>query len=102
MEKISFDDEIIEESIEYYGESMQKVVCMEECAELAQAVAKAIRYPENIISRAHLAEEMADVAICLRMLQEMCGIDEEELQTWIRHKQERVKERMREGKWEEH
>lgn len=101
MEKTLFDDQIIEESIEYWGKDLQKVVCMEECAELAQAVAKVIRYPANIISRAHLAEEMADVAICLRMLQEMCEISDEELQTWIRHKQERVKERMKEGKWEE-
>nr|DAU67440.1 MAG TPA: NTP-PPase-like protein [Caudoviricetes sp.] len=39
----NIDKSIISKSIEYYGEEIQSTVCMEECAELIQAVGKMIR-----------------------------------------------------------
>ena len=65
------------ESVERFGMRLQSIVCMEECAELIQAVSKRLRGrpdPED-----NLAEEMADVYICLKMLQDMYGVTDERL-----------------------
>ena len=51
------DKEIIADSIEYYGKKTQSIVCMEECAELIQAISKELRGKSD---RMHLAEEMAE------------------------------------------
>lgn len=64
---------------------------MEECAELIQAVSKRLRGkpdPED-----NLAEEMADVYICLHLLQDMYDVTDERLESWIDRKTERQKER---------
>lgn len=66
---------------------------MEECAELIRAVSKRLRGkpdPED-----NLAEEMADVYICLGMLRDMYGITDERLESWIDRKTERQVERNR-------
>lgn len=39
----NIDKSIIAKSINYYGEEIQSTVCMEECAELIQAISKAKR-----------------------------------------------------------
>lgn len=81
------------ESVERFGMRLQSVVCMEECAELIQAVSKRLRGrpdPED-----NLAEEMADVYICLKMLQDMYGVTDERLESWIKRKTERQTERNR-------
>lgn len=55
------------ESIRKYGKEMQSIVCMEECSELIQAISKCLRGKPDATD--NLAEEMADVTICLHMLQ---------------------------------
>ena len=65
--------------------------CMEECSELIQAISKELRGKSD---KNHLAEEMADVMICINMLQEMYEIGTSELESWICSKQQRCKERM--------
>lgn len=84
-------DAVWHESVEHFGTRLQSVVCMEECAELIQAVSKRLRGkpdPEN-----NLAEEMADVYICLHLLQDMYDVTDERLESWIDRKTERQKER---------
>lgn len=80
------------ESIRKYGKEIQSIVCMEECSELIQAVSKCLRGKPDVTD--NLAEEMADVIICLHMLKEMYGITDEQLEEWIARKTARQYERM--------
>lgn len=80
------------ESIEKYGKEMQSIVCMEECGELIQAVSKCLRGKPDATD--NLAEEMADVTICLHLLKEMYGITDAQLDEWITRKTARQCERM--------
>ncbi len=89
--KIDIDEKIITDSINHYGKEAQSIVCMEECSELIQCISKELRGKSD---KNHLAEEMADVMICIKMLQEMYGIGTSELEAWIYSKQQRIKERM--------
>lgn len=68
------------ESVERFGTRLQSVVCMEECAELIQAVSKRLRGKPDPDD--NLAEEMADVYICLGMLRDMYGVTDERLESW--------------------
>lgn len=81
------------ESVERFGTRLQSVVCMEECAELIQAVSKRLRGKSDPDD--NLAEEMADVYICLGMLRDMYGVTDERLESWIDRKTERQVERNR-------
>lgn len=81
------------ESIRKYGKEIQSIVCMEECSELIQAVSKCLRGKPDATD--NLAEEMADVTICLHMLQEMYDITDKQLNKWIACKTVRQHERMR-------
>ncbi len=81
------------ESIRKYGKEMQSIVCMEECSELIQAISKCLRGKPDATD--NLAEEMADVTICLHLLQEMYGITDEQLDEWIDHKTIRQLARMK-------
>ena len=80
------------ESIEKYGKETQSIVCMEECSELIQAVSKRLRGKPGATD--NLAEEMADVTICLYLLKEMYGITDEQLEEWIARKTSRQSKRM--------
>lgn len=46
------------QSIDHYGKQMQSIVCMEECAELIQAISKKLREPTS--PNDHLAKELAN------------------------------------------
>lgn len=80
------------ESIEKYGKETQSIVCMEECSELIQAISKRLRGKPDATD--NLAEEMADVTICLYLLKEMYGITDTQLNEWIARKTARQYERM--------
>lgn len=80
------------ESIRKYGKTMQSIVCMEECSELIQAISKRLRGKSDATD--NLAEEMADVTICLYLLKEMYGITDEQLEEWIARKTARQSKRM--------
>ena len=82
---------IITKNIKHYGEEIQSTVCMEECAELIQAISKAKR---GKIDRDNLTEEIADVLICIEMLKQMYMISDEKINKWIEKKQAREAERM--------
>lgn len=84
---------IIKKSIDFYGKDTQSIVCMEECSELIQCISKELRGKSDI---AHLAEEMADVLICVEILKQIYNISDEELNNWIKYKQERILNRIQE------
>ena len=83
--------DVIRKSIEHYGKETQSTVCMEECAELIQAISKEKRGKHDYT---HLAEEIADVLICISMLQVMYNVRDCDIQHWIDCKQERIIDRI--------
>lgn len=83
--------DIIKKSIDFYGKDIQSIVCMEECSELIQCISKELRGKSDI---AHLTEEMADVLICVEILKQIYNISDEELNNWIKYKQERILNRI--------
>lgn len=89
---IIIDSDIIKRSIEHYGKDVQSTVCMEECAELIQAISKEKRGKSD---KDHLAEEIADVIICIEMLKQIYNITEDEIYSWVINKQERTIERIK-------
>lgn len=88
----NIDESVIARSVDHYGEGIQATVCMEECAELIQAISKAKRGKTN---RDNMIEEIADVLICIEMLKQMYMISNEKINKWIEKKQAREAERMK-------
>lgn len=66
---------VFNEAIKKYGAEHQMQIAEEECAELIQAISKVIRsngsFTEDEID--HLAEEIADVEICIRQIKVIFG-----------------------------
>lgn len=89
-------------SIARYGADAQTTVCMEEFAELIQAISKLKRFnpetPTNMVGRneliENLYEEMADVQICFTLLIAIYGLKPSELRSMIDHKAWRMEQRM--------
>ena len=84
---IPINSYVVQRSIEHYGKDVQSTVCMEECAELTQAISKEKRGKSD---KDHLAEEMADVIICIEMLKQIYNITDDEIYSWVKTKQERI------------
>ena len=80
----NIDESVIARSVDHYGEEIKATVCMEECAELIQAISKAKR---GKINRDNMIEEIADVLICIEMLKQMYMISEDKINKWIEKKQ---------------
>lgn len=89
---VKIDSEIIKDSIVYYGKDAQSTVCMEECAELIQAISKEKRGESD---KDHLVEEMADVLISIELLKEIYEVSNEQINEWIDEKQKRIRFRMK-------
>lgn len=89
---VKIDNEIIKDSIVYYGKDAQSTVCMEECAELIQAISKEKRGESD---KDHLVEEMADVLISIELLKEIYEVSNEQINDWIDEKQKRIRLRMK-------
>ena len=89
---IIIDSNVVQNSIKHYGSDLQTVVCMEECAELIQAISKMKRGKDN---RNNLIEEIADVMICIEILKQVYGISDNEIQNYVCQKQNRSIERMK-------
>ena len=89
---MTVNSEIIKDSIKHYGVDLQSTVCMEECAELIQAISKEKRGKSD---KENLAEEMADVIICIEMLKQIYNITEDEIYSWVITKQERTIKRIK-------
>lgn len=78
--------EVWDKTIELNGVAIQSVVCMEECSELIKAISKRLRGELDIED--NLAEEMADVTVCLYQLSRMYDVH-----AWIDRKTERQRKR---------
>lgn len=87
----NIDKSIIAKSIKHYGEEIQSTVCMEECAELIQAIGKAKR---GKINQNNMIEEIADVLICIEMLKQIYNITDSQIEDWTECKQKRILNRM--------
>ena len=83
---------VVQRIIEHYGKDVQSTVCMEECAELIQAISKEKRGKSD---KSNLAEEMADVIICIEMLKQIYNVTDDEIYSWVITKQERTIERIK-------
>ena len=88
----NIDKSIIAKSINYYGEEIQSTVCMEECAELIQAISKAKR---GKINQNNMTEEIADVLICIDILKQIYNITDPQIEDWVEYKQKRILRRCR-------
>ena len=78
-----------------YGEENQLRICMEECAELIQAISKVQRYPESKEHKANLLEEIADVLICVEYIKLIYVIPEMLIDDGIEYKIQRISRRMK-------
>lgn len=96
MEMKITNKDVLEKSIKKYGVEKQLLVCMEEPAELIQAISKVERYPEDSTRMQDLIEEMADVTICLEYLKLIYNIRQEELDEWINRKVKRISKKIKE------
>jgi hypothetical protein len=94
---MKMDTDIIKASIDHYGKTVQSVVCMEECCELAQVISKEMRGKPD---KQHLTEEMADVLICIEMLKQMYGISNDDIERWVAIKQYRTVKRIEDEGYE--
>ena len=76
--------------ISRYGADAQAMIHMEECAELIQAASKMRRAvnteKETDAARYNLVEEVADVLICIRQMQEIYGITDHDIQVMVDRK----------------
>ena len=101
--------EKIRKIAQHYGYETQSRQCIEEMAELTQAINKLWRiqrtikdldsfhyYPEMIVSRERIVEELADVQIMVSQLSHLLGSDEGELEGYINEKLDRQIKRMEE------
>lgn len=80
------DTKLQMDSVNRFGAGIQSTICMEECAELIQAISKMKRGKDTYDN---LVEEMADVYIILEQLQCIYGVANVEIQEWIKKKQDR-------------
>lgn len=89
--------DICHDAIAKLGRGYMLTVAMEECGELVQAISKARRYGGDLKHVTNVAEEIADVMICCKELQEMYGISDKEISDWISYKQDRTRKRLDTG-----
>ena len=75
-EKYKLASATIKKSNEHLGEKTKLVICMEESAELSQALSK---YYRNKPDRLNLVEEIGDMIICIESLKQLYGIKDEEI-----------------------
>lgn len=88
---------IIAEDIRRTGSGLESTICMEEMAELIQAISKVKRPSSNDAERKakreHLIEEMADVLICLEILQQVYHVTDARLASEAAYKLSRTMRR---------
>lgn len=89
---IEINKDIVKQTINKYGKQLQSIVCMEECSELIQAIAKAER---GNVDRMNITEEISDVLISIDILKQIYSISDIQIQEMIDYKQHRIQERMR-------
>jgi len=79
-----------------YNKDLCSTIAMEENAELIQAISKAKR---GKLDKDNLAEEIADVLICIDWIQEIYKINPVQVYSWIDTKTERIVKRLNNGEF---
>lgn len=80
--------------VNHFGVREQSIIAMEECSELIQAISKAMRYPNDIGRHNNLAEEIADVLLCIEQIKSIYNVEDVEIDRWTDFKQTRQLDRM--------
>ena len=86
--------DILEKAIKHYGAKNQMAQTIEELAELIVAINKYIRYPDNIESKQHVAEEIADTLIMIDQLKIILDIKDYEINCYRDYKLNRLNRRI--------
>ena len=86
--EVNMDLEVIEQTNKVWGFEYMTALCMEEFAEVVQAINK-VRRKRNDDNLDHLNEEIADCLICIEQLKDMGLVDDINIQKWINYKQNR-------------
>ena len=89
---------LIKQLIDKNGRNTELIICMEECSELIKEISKCIRSSSGDIyagcrkaNVSHLLEEMADVTICIQILQTAFDISDEDLKNIAQTKEDRLR-----------
>lgn len=90
----------LERLLKSRSDAENSLIVMEECSELAKATSKMYRVAEDkpgkfLDRKEDLREEMADVMICISMLQRMYKISDVDLEAKIRGKMYRNMQRLK-------
>lgn len=88
--------EEIKKLIDFHGKTKTKIITIEELSELQKEITKDLREELN---KDNLIKEIADVCICIEMLQDIYKISDTDLIKAIVEKMERNIERTK-GKWQ--
>ena len=90
------DRKILRKAIDTYGTKAQMMQCIEEMAELTQAINKYFRaesYKDMLLAFDRIAEETADVQIMLEQMRIM--FDADVIDDYIKAKKKRLEERLK-------
>lgn len=90
---------VIRESIESLQDGNPRghhdlIICMEEMAELQQAISKELRGKGD---SANILEEVADVLLCIGYIQEICGLPDDLIVSAMNVKIDRLEKILNEG-----
>lgn len=100
-DNMNIEQDIIKQTNEVWGYEYMTALCMEEFAEVVQAINK-VRRNKTSENLDHLDEEIADCLICIEQLKDLGILNEQNVQKWIDYKQLRQKDRnYRKIKWGE-
>ena len=86
--KLEINQDVIKETNNVWGFEYMTALCMEEFAEVVQAINK-VRRNNSFDNLNHLDEEIADCLICIEQLIDLGIANEERIQHWIEYKQAR-------------
>lgn len=87
--------ELLTKAVNHYGIEAQLLMCVEEMAELTQAISKVLRGKVDINN---LQEEIADVEICLEYVKMVYGVDKSVIEMWKDFKLDRLEKNLKEIK----
>ena len=93
---MKINQEVIKQTNEVWGFEYMTSLCMEEFAEVVQAINK-VRRKKDDDNLDHLNEEIADCLICIEQLKDMGLVNDASIQKWIDYKQNRQKNRNKSG-----
>lgn len=102
--RILLDDKHQLKVLDYYGIEHQSLIAMEELSELQKAISKAARYvslydidrPSHDLYLRDMAEEIADVLICIRQMELYYGLPDDLILYFVHKKVERNRARFEE------